>query len=149
MLSHGRKGIVPPCLPCSDRVLLLHGIPTSPCPPCIPIFKADELSWPAKVRDDGNDWIAGARCQMHSSRRRRSWPADPEGIEVAAFVANKKAEAYRDVLHNGDVLITGDTVVVLNGKVLENRRTRRKPARCFGRWWRNPHGCLCRGRHHP
>ena len=48
-----------------------------------------------------------------------SWPADLEGIEVAAFVANKKAEAYRDVLHNGDVLITGDTVVVLNGKVLE------------------------------
>ena len=48
-----------------------------------------------------------------------SWPAELEGIEVAAFVANKKAEAYRDVLHNGDVLITGDTVVVLNGKVLE------------------------------
>ena len=48
-----------------------------------------------------------------------SWPADLEGIEVAAFVANKKAEAYRDVLQPGDVLITGDTVVVLNGKVLE------------------------------
>jgi len=48
-----------------------------------------------------------------------SWPADLEGIEVAAFVAIKKAEAYCDVLHNGDVLITGDTVVVLNGKVLE------------------------------
>jgi septum formation protein len=48
-----------------------------------------------------------------------SWPAELEGIEVAAFVATKKAEAYRDVLQPGDVLITGDTVVVLNGKVLE------------------------------
>jgi len=48
-----------------------------------------------------------------------SWPPEIEGIEVAAFVAKKKAEAYQDVLQHGDVLITGDTVVVLNGKVLE------------------------------
>ena len=48
-----------------------------------------------------------------------SWPAELEGVEVAAFVANVKAQAYRDVLTPGDVLITGDTVVVLDGKVLE------------------------------
>ena len=48
-----------------------------------------------------------------------SWPAELEGVEVAAFVAKVKAQAYRDVLTPGDVLITGDTVVVLDGKVLE------------------------------
>lgn len=48
-----------------------------------------------------------------------SWPAELEGVDVAAYVAKVKAEAYLDVLGPGDVLITGDTVVVLNGKVLE------------------------------
>ena len=48
-----------------------------------------------------------------------SWPADIEGVEVAAFVARAKAEGYKDVLQGDDVLVTGDTVVVLHGKVLE------------------------------
>lgn len=48
-----------------------------------------------------------------------SWPADIEGVEVAAFVAQAKAEGYKDVLQGDDVLVTGDTVVVLHGKVLE------------------------------
>ena len=48
-----------------------------------------------------------------------SWPVELEGVDVAAYVAKVKAEAYLDVLGPGDVLITGDTVVVLNGKVLE------------------------------
>ena len=48
-----------------------------------------------------------------------SWPAELEGVDVAAYVAEVKAKAYLDVLGPGDVLITGDTVVVLGGKVLE------------------------------
>ena len=48
-----------------------------------------------------------------------SWPAELEGPRVAEFVARKKAEGYKDVLQNDDVLITGDTVVVLHGEVLE------------------------------
>ena len=48
-----------------------------------------------------------------------SWPAELEGPHVAEFVACKKADGYMDVLQDDDVLITGDTVVVLDGKVLE------------------------------
>ena len=48
-----------------------------------------------------------------------AWPPEMEGVEVAEFVARKKADAYMDVLGPGDVLITGDTVVVLHGRVLE------------------------------
>ena len=48
-----------------------------------------------------------------------SWPAELEGVDVAAYVAKVKAKAYLDVLGPGDMLITGDTVVVLGGKVLE------------------------------
>ena len=48
-----------------------------------------------------------------------SWPAELEGPRVAEFVARKKADGYMDILEDDNVLITGDTVVVLNGKVLE------------------------------
>ena len=48
-----------------------------------------------------------------------SWPPHLEGVEVAEFVARRKAEAYLDHLQGNDLLITGDTVVVLNGFVLE------------------------------
>lgn len=48
-----------------------------------------------------------------------SWPQELEGVDVAEYVARKKAAAYLDVLGTSDVLITGDTVVVLHGKVLE------------------------------
>ena len=48
-----------------------------------------------------------------------SWPSSIEGPEVAEFVARKKALAYHDVLDADDVLVTGATVVVLHGKVLE------------------------------
>jgi len=48
-----------------------------------------------------------------------SWPQELEGVGVAVYVARKKAGAYLDVLGPSDVLITGDTVVVLHGKVLE------------------------------
>ena len=48
-----------------------------------------------------------------------SWPHELEGVGVAEYVARKKAAAYLDVLGASDVLITGDTVVVLHGKVLE------------------------------
>lgn len=51
-----------------------------------------------------------------------SWPQEIEGVAVAEFVARKKAEAYRDILKPKDILITGDTVVVLGGKVLEKPR---------------------------
>ena len=57
---------------------------------------------------------------MHGARRRRVLACrHQEGVEVAEYVARAKAEGYKDVLQGDDVLITGDTVVVLHGKVLE------------------------------
>ncbi len=46
----------------------------------------------------------------------------PEGLpvlEVAPYIALRKAEAYRDSIGEGEVVITADTVVVLDGKVIE------------------------------
>ena len=44
-----------------------------------------------------------------------SYPPDLPAAEVAAFVARKKAAAFEGVLLPDDVLITGDTVVELDG----------------------------------
>ena len=48
-----------------------------------------------------------------------SWPSSIEGPEVAEVEARKKAFAFHVGLVADDVLVTGDTVVVLEGKVLE------------------------------
>ena len=56
---------------------------------------------------------------MHRARRGRIVAPGAGRRGVAEHVARKKAEAYSDVLGPGDILITGDTVVVLHGKVLE------------------------------
>lgn len=51
-----------------------------------------------------------------------SYPESVRGVEVAAYVSQKKAEAYWDDLEDNDVLITGDTVVVLGDRILEKPR---------------------------
>lgn len=48
-----------------------------------------------------------------------SYPPTLPAAEVAKFIAHKKAEGYRDlVIDNDTVLITADTVVVNNDKVM-------------------------------
>ena len=57
-----------------------------------------------------------------------SWPADIAGPEVATFVTRRKAEAFLPELKEDDVLITGDTVVLLPSeegfRVLEKPKNR-------------------------
>jgi len=48
-----------------------------------------------------------------------SYPPSITGVEVAKFVTLAKASAYQNMLEADDVLITGDTVVLLDGEVLE------------------------------
>jgi len=48
-----------------------------------------------------------------------SYPTSLTGVEVAKFVTLAKASAYQNILEADDVLITGDTVVLLEGEVLE------------------------------
>jgi len=48
-----------------------------------------------------------------------SYPPSLTGIEVAKFVTLAKASAYQNMLEADDVLITGDTIVLLEGEVLE------------------------------
>lgn len=46
-----------------------------------------------------------------------SYPSDIPTDDVPEYIANKKAEAYKPFLKDGTLLITADTVVVLEDKI--------------------------------
>jgi septum formation protein len=45
------------------------------------------------------------------------WPKDLQAHEIPIYLAEKKADAYKDELKENDLLITADTVVWCEGKV--------------------------------
>ena len=47
-----------------------------------------------------------------------SYPADLSGAEIPAYISREKADAYRAIMQPGELLITADTIVWLDGQVL-------------------------------
>lgn len=48
-----------------------------------------------------------------------TYPKNLSPSKIPEYLADKKAKAFTNELNNNDLLITADTIVVLNGKVLE------------------------------
>lgn len=46
-----------------------------------------------------------------------SYPADLPAEMISQYIAGRKADAYRDVIKSNELVITSDTIVVLDGKV--------------------------------
>ena len=46
-----------------------------------------------------------------------SFPSDLQGKDIAVFISEKKSSAFNDLV-DGEVLITSDTIVWINGKAL-------------------------------
>lgn len=47
-----------------------------------------------------------------------SYPSDMPVTEIAEHIASKKADAYKTVMKDNDLVLTADTVVILDNKVL-------------------------------
>ena len=47
-----------------------------------------------------------------------SYPDTLQGADIPLYIAKEKADAYRDMLQLGELMITADTIVWLDGKVL-------------------------------
>lgn len=47
-----------------------------------------------------------------------SYPENLVGAEIPEYIAREKADAYRDMMQSGELLITADTIVWLGGNVL-------------------------------
>ena len=47
-----------------------------------------------------------------------SYPEGLDGMEIPAFIARSKADAYREVMQTDELIITADTIVWLDGNVM-------------------------------
>ncbi|TXB61985.1 Maf family nucleotide pyrophosphatase [Phaeodactylibacter luteus] len=47
------------------------------------------------------------------------YPPEIDPLEVAPFLAKKKADGGKHLLQEGEILLTADSVVILNGKIYE------------------------------
>ena len=68
-----------------------------------------------------------------------SYPASVKGAKVAEFVTLAKAQAFNDILTVDDVIITGDTVVLLGNDVLEKPKDRAEAITMLKRLSGNTH----------
>ena len=68
-----------------------------------------------------------------------SYPASVKGAKVAEFVTLAKAQAFKDILTKDDVIITGDTVVLLGNDVLEKPKDRAEAITMLKRLSGNTH----------
>lgn len=61
----------------------------------------------------------GAQVRIASSKEvDESYPENIAPEEVATYISAKKAHAYADSIESGETLITADTVVICEGRVL-------------------------------
>ncbi len=60
----------------------------------------------------------GYTSSQRSKDTDESFPPDIDSKEVAEFLSRKKAAAYKNEIKENDLLITSDTVVILNDQIL-------------------------------
>lgn len=68
-----------------------------------------------------------------------SFPENMPDNEVAEYLANKKADAFITELKPDDILITADTIVILNGKVINKPEDKQDAIRMLNELSGNVH----------
>lgn len=60
----------------------------------------------------------GLAFTVKTKKVKEDFPNDMEITQVAQYLAEKKALAFQQELESNDLVITADTVVIINGKIL-------------------------------
>jgi septum formation protein len=74
----------------------------------------------------------GLTFDVWSKEVDESYPYQLQQEEIPLYLASKKADAFREDLHDGDVLITADTIVWIDGQVLNKPEDRDDAIRMIG-----------------
>lgn len=61
----------------------------------------------------------GLRFEVVTRDWTENYPADLKGEEIALFVANEKAKTFKSEVKDNEIVITADTIVWCNNKVLD------------------------------
>jgi len=68
--------------------------------------------------------IAGFKFEVRSKDVPEDHPADTKAEDIPLFLARKKASALLPELHDDEVVIGADTIVILDGKIYEKPKDR-------------------------
>jgi septum formation protein len=74
----------------------------------------------------------GLRFDVWSKEVDETYPDHLQQEEIPLYLASKKAAAFREELQDGDVLITADTIVCIDGQVLNKPEDRDDAIRMIG-----------------
>ena len=74
----------------------------------------------------------GLTFDVWSKEVDESYPDHLQQEEIPLYLASKKADAFREELNDGDVLITADTIVWIDGQVLNKPEDRDDAIRMIG-----------------
>lgn len=64
----------------------------------------------------------GVECEVRKQKVDEHYPTDLDPYEVPIYLAELKAQPLRSTIQGGEVLLTSDTVVIHNNKVLAKPR---------------------------
>jgi septum formation protein len=67
---------------------------------------------------------AGFTFTVEKPEVEESYPDELPAEQVARYLATKKAEYFRSEIHAGQVIVTADTVVILDGKIINKPANR-------------------------
>lgn len=92
----------------------------------------------------------GLTCEVHPSNADESHPEGADAETLPLLLAQRKADALKSILSPSDILITADTIVELDGDVLEKpgniERAKSFLRRLSGKWHRVHSGYCVRSR---
>jgi septum formation protein len=82
---------------------------------------------------------AGFTFAVEKPEVEESFPAELPAEQVARYLANKKAEYFRPGLHGNQVIVTADTVVILNDRIINKPANRAEALDMLNRLSANTH----------